>query len=83
MHILFFLNSLTTGGAERVTVHLANHWASVGHQITIVTLKPVAEDQFDLHPGIARVSLNLNRPSGGVWGGAMNNLRRIRATLVL
>lgn len=30
MHILFFIYSLNGGGAERVTVNLANHWGQAG-----------------------------------------------------
>ena len=37
MKVLFFIYSLGSGGAERVTANLANYWAKKGWQITIVT----------------------------------------------
>ena len=78
MHILFFLNGLTTGGAERVTANLCNHWAKAGHEVTIVTLKPTSEDQFELHPSIRRMVLGRNRPSRTAFHGFVNNALRLR-----
>lgn len=34
--IVFLIGSLESGGAERVAVGLCNHWASNGHEVTLV-----------------------------------------------
>ncbi|MBC7203312.1 MAG: glycosyltransferase family 4 protein [Pusillimonas sp.] len=36
MNILFFVSSLSAGGAERVAVTLANAWAGQGYRVTLV-----------------------------------------------
>ena len=79
MHILFFLNGLTTGGAERVAVHLCNHWATAGHRVTIATLKSTESDHFILHPSIQRVVLGHNRPSRTFFHAVAGNFLRLRA----
>ncbi|MGI9256647.1 MAG: glycosyltransferase, partial [Salinispira sp.] len=58
MKILFCANSLTLGGAERVTVTLANYWAQRGHNVIIFTLAPVAKDFYPYHSSIERMSFN-------------------------
>ena len=40
MHILIFIHSLSSGGAERVTATLANHWAEQGWTVTMVWPEP-------------------------------------------
>ncbi|WGJ16194.1 glycosyltransferase family 4 protein [Methylocapsa sp. D3K7] len=79
MKLLFFISSLSGGGAERVTVNLANHWASKGWRITIVTLAPVTDDCYALHPEIVRRSLSLIGSSRNIVDGLTRNLHRIRA----
>ena len=79
MRLLFFLYSLTGGGAERVTVNLANHWAAKGWDITIVTLTPLRFDFYELHPGVRRISLDLASESRNVLVGFWKNLRRVKA----
>jgi glycosyltransferase involved in cell wall biosynthesis len=79
MELLFVIYSLEGGGAERVTTTLANHWASQGWSITLVTLAGGANDFFALDSRIVRVSLNLAGVSGGLLSGLLANLRRLRA----
>jgi glycosyltransferase involved in cell wall biosynthesis len=79
MKLLIYLNSLTGGGAERVTANLANHWAAKGWTVTIVTITPVPEDFYALHPGVRRISLELPARSSRLIEAATRNLRRIRA----
>lgn len=78
-HILFFIFSMSGGGAERVTANLANHWAGKGHRVTIVTLKDASHDVYDLEPTIDRVSLGLDGGSPSVFAAVINNFRRIHA----
>lgn len=79
MRLLFFIHSLSSGGAERVTANLANHWAAKGWHITIVTLAPLSLDFYELHPAVRRTALELAGESQNVLAGLWNNLRRVRA----
>jgi len=79
MHILFFINSLAGGGAERVTANLANHWAKKGWRVTILTLTDDDKDAYSLHPNVRRQSLKLAEDSPTPIAAARNNLRRILA----
>ena len=79
MKILFYIFSLGGGGAERVTVSLANYWASKGWKITIVTLAAAGQDAYALDPSIARISLNLTGASRGVADALLQNFNRAMA----
>lgn len=79
MRVLFLIHSLSSGGAERATANLANHWASNGWQVTIVTLARQESDFYRLHPGVRRISLGVAGESKDVCRAAWNNLRRVRA----
>lgn len=79
MKLLFFIFSLSGGGAERVTVNLANYWARKGWQITIVTLAPVTQDTYPLLPAIRRISLDLAGFSKNIAEGLSRNFSRVRA----
>jgi glycosyltransferase involved in cell wall biosynthesis len=60
MHILFLIYSLAGGGAERVTVNLANHFVSNGHRVTIATLTDKdIPDKYALDEQVKRVWLGL------------------------
>lgn len=37
MHYVLVISSLTSGGAERVLVRLANYWVQSGHKVSIIT----------------------------------------------
>jgi hypothetical protein len=39
MHILILMNSLTSGGAERVMVNLSSYLVEKGHKVSVVTVK--------------------------------------------
>lgn len=79
MKLLICIHSLNSGGAERVTVNLANHWAAKGWQITIVTLSPQRHDFYALHPAVKRIALALDGDSRNRLVGMVRNLRRVLA----
>jgi glycosyltransferase involved in cell wall biosynthesis len=79
MRLLFFIHSLSGGGAERVTANLANHWAAKGWDITIVTLTPPSLDFYELHPKVGRIALELTGETRNVLAGLWKNLHRVRA----
>ncbi len=57
MKIDFVIQSLGSGGGERVLSILANELAQRGYQIRIITLRNTIEDAFPLHEDIVRVRL--------------------------
>lgn len=77
--ILFFLHSLSAGGAERVTASLANHWARRGWSVTVVTITDASRDFYALDPRIQRIPLDMAADSRHVAEAIWHNLRRIRA----
>ena len=79
MKLLFFINSLSCGGAERVTANLANYWDEKGWKVSIVTLASSKQDFYQLNPSVTRIALNLTGDSGNIVGALLNNLRRINA----
>lgn len=79
MHILFYIHSLSSGGAERVTTTLANHWASQGLQVTVVTVAGRERDFYTLDDRIKRIALSLDANSANPWRALISNGRRVRA----
>ncbi len=79
MKLLIFIHSLHSGGAERVTANLANHWAEKGWQVTVLTLTSTALDFYKLHPAVQRIALDVASESGSALAALRNNLRRVRA----
>lgn len=79
MKLLIFIHSLSSGGAERVTVNLANHWAGKGWEIVVVTMAPHSLDFYELHPAVKRIALGLAGESGNLLVGSLQNLRRVLA----
>lgn len=79
MKLLIFIYSLSSGGAERVTANLANHWAGKGWDIAVVTLTPSCFDFYELHSTVKRITLELAGDSGNVLDGLVQNMRRVIA----
>lgn len=79
MNLLFLIHSLSMGGAERVTVNLANHWAAKGWNISIATLTGHEEDFYPLHPSVERIRLGLAGESRGMFSALASNAARIGA----
>ncbi len=79
MNLLIFIYSLNSGGAERVTAHLANHWATQGWRVTVVTLTSSASDFYQLDPTVRRIGLDVAGHSRSALAGMAANLRRVAA----
>lgn len=58
MRISFVIQSLVGGGAERVLVLLANGLAGRGHNVSVITIRPEAEDAYVLDHDVRRISLH-------------------------
>jgi glycosyltransferase involved in cell wall biosynthesis len=79
MKILIFISSLKGGGAERVTVNIADYWACKGWAVTVVTLASSTLDFYMLHPAVRRIPLDMEGDSVNVADGFWQNLRRVMA----
>ncbi len=73
-NILFFIDSLSGGGAERVCALLANSFATLPYNVTVVTIKNSLATDYQLAQDIDRVSLFANRKSDNIILALKNNL---------
>jgi len=79
MKLFIFIHSLSAGGAERVTVNLANYWSKKGWEVTIITMMSRERDFYKLHPGVHRIALQVDADSTNAPAAIRHNLRRVRA----
>lgn len=79
MRLLIYIHSLENGGAERVVSNLANYWASIGWDVTVVTVAPHTTDFYVLDPAVQRICLYLTGSSGNVLAGFTRTARRAQA----
>ena len=54
--LMFYINSLNRGGAQRVLVQLAGRFAAAGWRSVLVT-SFVSEEEYPVPPGVERVSI--------------------------
>jgi|GEM_PF-523506 len=76
-------SSLGGGGAERVLATMANHWAGLGWEVTVFTLRAdEATTAYPLHERVRVVRLNLIRERNPVWDlGHLGRLLALRRAL--
>lgn len=76
--ITLVISHLQVGGAERVLVELANHWAARGWTVTIVDFAaPDTAPAFEVDPRVVEVSLDLQRDSYTIFAAIKGNAHRI------
>ena len=73
--LMFYINSIRHGGAERVMLQLSERFAAAGWRCVLVT-SFTAEDEFPVPPGVERVSLEGEQLR---QNAVRRNLSRIRA----
>jgi glycosyltransferase involved in cell wall biosynthesis len=77
MRIALVISALGAGGAERVIITLANHWATRGWAVTLVTFEPPGTTPYyALDPRVTLRQLDLvasTQPLRAIW----QSLRRI------
>lgn len=73
--IVFYIATLTRGGAERVIVNLANYFYGQGYQVYMVTLEP-EEGLYPMEDGIRKIVLR-TRSGGGPAGRLRAAIQRI------
>ena len=79
MKILFFIYTLSGGGAERVTATLASHWADKGWDVTIVSVSAGGHDEYEVAPGGRRIALDMAGKSSSIsalWEDLFNECLR-------
>ena len=87
MNLVFFIQSLANGGAERVTANLANYWAERGWNVAVITIDPAEDDFLALHSNVGRQCLNAEPkprfPGDAIFRNVMRlvKLRRILRSL--
>ncbi|MCB1984162.1 MAG: glycosyltransferase family 4 protein [Nitrosomonas sp.] len=79
MQIVIFINSLSSGGAERVTANLANEWVMRGWDVTVLSLAHESLDFYKLHSKVQRIALNLANDSGNPVAAIYANVERVLA----
>lgn len=80
--IVFYIATLTRGGAERVIVNLANYFYRQGYEVYMVTLEP-EEGLYPMEDGIHKVVLEDEQKSGiiGRIRGALGRITQVRRLL--
>lgn len=76
MKIFLFIGSLTSGGAERITVLLGQHWTTCGHDVVLVTMNSKEQDFYSLDSSVRRISLE------GSGNGRIDKIRSIVIGLI-
>ncbi len=78
MNLALVISSLSSGGAERVLTSMANYWAGVGHEVTLLTLaSPSQQPFYPLDPGVKLKQLGLVTQSSNPLAAAAANIRRV------
>lgn len=84
MKIIFHLNSMGHGGAERVVSILAQNFNQMGHEVIIAT-EWYSDKEYSLPQGVKRVSVGLtqNDEKKGRIGKAFSRLLHLRSLIQL
>lgn len=62
MKLIFYINTIAFGGAERVITNLANEMVARGHTCVMVTTNKV-DEEYELHPNVRRYVLFNRKPT--------------------
>lgn len=74
--ILFFVESLQVGGAQKNLCFLANELSKQRYSVTLITYHKTS-DEYQLDKKVRRVKLNLSKKSSNLIQSITNNLVRI------
>jgi glycosyltransferase involved in cell wall biosynthesis len=83
--LLIVVGSLAPGGTERVAALLAEHWANLGIDVTVLTSSGEMSDHYALPPSVQRLRIDLLWVSTGLSARVWSEIRRrqlIRAAIV-
>jgi GalNAc-alpha-(1->4)-GalNAc-alpha-(1->3)-diNAcBac-PP-undecaprenol alpha-1,4-N-acetyl-D-galactosaminyltransferase len=77
MQITLIIPGLTSGGAERVMVLLAQGFLQRGHIVSVITLSGKDTDFYSLPTAIERIALNVRQKSPTLIHGVWNTIFRL------
>lgn len=77
MRITFVIPSLSSGGAERVLILLAQAFINKAYQVNVVTLSTANNDFYTLPVGTNRLALGILGNSANPLNAIVNNLSRL------
>lgn len=78
MRILFLIDTLGGGGAERATVNIAGRFAARGEDVTIATLHDGSNYFYDVPDSIRHIPLGSARRANGTLAAISNTFRNAR-----
>jgi glycosyltransferase involved in cell wall biosynthesis len=83
MRIAYLLNTLATGGAERLIVGLADRMVARGHAVEIVALREPAADELPSSATVRHLGIRRNPASlPGAFFRAIRSLRAFRPDII-
>lgn len=74
----FIINSLNSGGAERVISMMANYWARNGWDISLLLFDDEVPSFYEIDPLVCRFYLDIGKVSANPIAGIKNSLNRIK-----
>lgn len=75
--IVFLINDMSSGGAQRVVANVAEYWLGEQHDIFILTLASKDLDFYKLNSKIGRYSIEGESVSSNKFVGLLNNFKLI------
>lgn len=79
MRILIIIDSLSGGGAERITSTLADAWSARGRELMILTFSTRAADAYPIPASVRRMQFDWAAPSTNIWSAVGSGIRRVLA----
>ena len=75
--VIFFIESLQTGGAQKNLIYLANSLSKKKYKVFLVTYNHIP-DEYKIENQVNRIKLDLSAPSKHFFSSFLNNLKRIK-----
>ncbi len=75
--LMFYINTLSTGGAERVISQLANRFSDDGYQVTLVTSFPM-DNEYPLLEKVERVNLENEELHQSRFSRNISRIKKLR-----
>ena len=77
--VLLLMTNLVGGGADRVTLSLAEDWRRHGAEVVVVTLMPAQTDAYAIPAGVRRIALNFSGKRGSLADLLRNHIAPVLA----
>ena len=75
--LMFYINTLGTGGAERVMSRLASHFCKDGYEVLLVTSFPI-EEEYPLDEGVIRLQLEEKELAANRISRNLSRIKKLR-----